>query len=142
MTEQELNSAIAKARAEYHEGAQTQPAPVLAALTDKIKAYGAQLVELLTAGADKCKVCGNMPHGMLRTPSYKRKVIRVAGVFIDGENIPPVYEVGCVTAAYSFEKDPTDAETEIIDVPAHAARGRGTTPSEAVKNWNERNTQR
>lgn len=110
-SESEIRADIAIARAAYQAIAQTAPAPEVLAASNRVKELHAELAAIFTAGANPCKTCGLMPHGMLRRPGY--------------------YEVGCAGPCQVELPHPFSGA-----VGPRAPYAHGATPADAVAAWN------
>lgn len=75
-TEKDILAEIAQQKALYLEQIDTQPAGVVNATSERVKALQQELTDLLSSGATACTNCGAVPIGMKRRPH--------------------VYEVGCL----------------------------------------------
>lgn len=105
----ELATALAEARAVSNDLPVSKQKPY----TDKVVALQKELSDVITAGANPCPDCGELPHG-LEQPSGKGGI---------------EYEVGCVAGCPDLElPDGTRIQ--------HRVRG-GLLPKHAVDAWNE-----
>lgn len=80
----QLRSAIAAKRAEYHDKHDKVPAPELRAITEEVKRLSNALNARLIAGAEPCEGCKQPPVGLVQQ-------IEVKGEALD------YYEIGCST---------------------------------------------
>jgi hypothetical protein len=65
----EIEADLAKARAAYHEAANSEPPPKLYERSRAIRALTDELAATYTDGAEPCPDCGNPPHGMRKNPA-------------------------------------------------------------------------
>lgn len=132
---EELQAAIQKAAEEYAEAFKTKPAHEVQPYSDKIKELQGQLGALIAEGANPCKKCGNAVMGMIKTPSYMNRGVRM----------PTVFEIGCVICSPILVEREGGEEMATFDqtgepVTAKVMRlsysARAVSVEEATENWN------
>lgn len=111
--ETEVRAALEAARTAYREAAPAEREPLAAA----VEQLSAELSATIAAGAEPCATCGNVPHGMLRTPAVGRT--------------PAIYEVGCLVCPPVAEPDADSGEPRTVSVAA-----LGLSAAGAVAAWN------
>lgn len=110
-----LAEELVEAKAEYHDAANTLPAPKLREMTDRIDAIQAEIVVVLSEGADPCPDCQQPPHAMHKAPG--------------------VFEMGCLNCEPKEEPRKPDQDPHIVIITKPCSRA--ATARAAVKAWNE-----
>lgn len=134
-TEKEILADLVKAQEEYaklHADPKNTTLKQVSDQGNKVKTFSKELDAYVSKGATDCQ-CGNHPMGMLKTPAYYDQA--------RGVDVPAVWEVGCVYCPpYLVEREvgqKLKVDGKMKTVMRRSVGARATTPTEAVRKWNE-----
>ena len=101
------------------------------AASSKVSGLVKELDAFIVQGANKCKKCGGIPMGILKTPAHSH----------NGMDLPNIWEVGC-TACEPFLVEREDGKSmkvngKVAKMKRRSYSARGFSPAEAVQKWNE-----
>lgn len=148
-TEKEIRAAQAVALEKLREAIDTLPQKAVVPFQAKVKELSQELSDCLSEGAEPCgnvrlkqnpdtgefyeEVCGVLPMGMVKTPSYIK----------DGLETPTVYEVGCLHCPPILVEHPTGDAVRIegkeVKVRRRSLSARAYSIADAVQKWNDGN---